>query len=433
MKTSLDNKIKQSEEIFKEFERIGRFGIKYQVSPSGTEEKLTKSMEELASNLKDIPTPKNQNQLYESELKRRLIGEAAYSRQRLEGELYDFQSVLDIFSISKQDIDLIEPWLKANKKKTKNAIERLYSTSELKNYELYLNLDIPSIRTEAESFTANHIGKFHLVLGKFLQDQTNARGFIRDIKAVPTNNDRSYFNILTKTLAIGIPRICYQTQNGILKLKERELISLYGHEGMGHALNKLISEGNGLPYFLTKESSLVESTMESVAQFYQDQLLQDLRESPETQRELDIEHVFDSIYQEAKDIELIEEYRLKISQYGTLVLGDKSMGDHTDKNVIKKRKKLIDKVALYKGHSTEMINSSQDRYDYDGNLSPSLVSELRYCAQPVQRSLEELSNRGITMEKDRVFIDQVLLRGFWTPTGFMDNARIQADKYSKKK
>lgn len=56
-----------------------------------------------------------------------------------------------------------------------------------------------------------------------------------------------------------------------------------------------------------------------------------------------------------------------------------------------------------------------------------LVEELIYCAQPLQRALAEFEKQGIRYGgEERSKIDLVLLNGFWTPKGFVDNARLRA-------
>ena len=229
------------------------------------------------------------------------------------------------------------------------------------------------------------------------------------------------------TLAIGVPAIVYSTEDGSLHLRERELIKLYGHEGMGHALNHVVTHANGLPYFLTRQSALTEASMESVAQFYQNVIFEDLKGSPETQKELGVRHVFNEIYQEAKDTARLEEYRLKLSQYAISLLVDKTMGDPNDPNVMRRKVKLLSEVTLDPTYPLGFVEQNRHSFDSQGNLNPQMVSELRYAAQPVQRALQEFEQQRIKYDGNgRNRIDETLLKGFWTPIGFVDNARVTA-------
>ncbi|MBI2631827.1 hypothetical protein HYW75_02385 [Candidatus Pacearchaeota archaeon] len=422
-----ERKIQDAETLLKKLERVEKFSNKYELTPSRETKKLVESMGLFADSIQKIENPTTLDLLFLSELKRRLDGEAAYLEHRLSGELYDFNTVVNILGIPQEDILFLRPWLEANKEKTQEAVERLFHSRDIEGYELPLASDIPSVRRQVEEFAGAHIQRYHKTLGKFFHGLTKVGAFLRDINAAPTTQERSYFNSLTNTLAISISSICFSKEDGILHVKEKELIRIYGHEGMGHALNYFITISNGLPYFLTHRSALTSSTAESVAQFYENVLLEDLKKSQETQRALGIEHKFAEIYQETKDTEQLEEYRKRIFQYGISVLGNKSLGEPNNPSVLKKKADLIYEVAIDKSGVQSWIQSNRYNFDSDGNLNPKLVSELRYCARPVHRALEEFIKCGINYdEKGRDIIDSTLLKGLWTPIGFVDNARLIA-------
>jgi hypothetical protein len=150
--------------------------------------------------------------------------------------------------------------------------------------------------------------------------------------------------------------------------------------------------------------------------------------SPETQRALGIEHRFAEIYQEAKDTEQLDEYKKRIFQYGISVLGDKSLGEPNDPAVLRKKADMLYDVAIDKSGVQSWIQQNRYNFDSEGNLNPQLVGELRYCARPVQRALEEFASRGINYdESGRNVIDSTFLKGLWTPIGFVDNARLRAE------
>ena len=417
----------ESEGLLKKLDSIGKFGSRYNVFPYQEVSKLISEMNELAGSISDIETPKNQEQLIQSELKRRLNGEAFSLEQRVTPRLYDFDSVVSMLAIPQSDINGLRNWLLANRSETLDAIERLYQTKDIQNYELGLPVDIPSVKRQVEKFAEVHIQKYHKRLGKLLQDLTQVGEFLREIKAVPTTEQRSYFHPLTNTLAISIPEICFTTEDGSLQIRERNLITQYGHEGMGHSLNQVITKNNKLPYFLTKDTALTAATMESVSQFYQNVILEDLKNSPKTQKDLGIQHKFDEIYQEAKDIDQLQEHQLKLSQYAIIVLADKELGQPQDPATLRKKVDLLCDVTLDPTYPLHLVEQHRYNFDSEGNLLPQLVSELRYAAQPVKRALNEFEKQGITYEGDgRSKIDLALLRGFWTPIGYVDNARLRS-------
>ncbi len=422
--------ITASEGLLKKIDSIAKFGSKYKIYPFQELTRTTAEMKELADTLPDIETPQNQDQLIQSELKRRLKGEILNLEQMINPKHYDFNTLISMYGIPQSDLDGLRGWLEENREKTQEAIERLYKTKEIQNYELGLPLDIPSVRRQSEEFATVHIQKYHKALGKLLQELTQVGEYLRDINAVPTTNGRSYFRPLTNTLAIGIPAICFTTEDGSLQIKERDLINLYGHEGMGHALNQIITNTNNLPYFLTKHTNLSTATMESVAQFYQNIIFDDLKNSPETQKDLGIKHNFEEIHQEAKDIHQLEEYQAKLSQYAITVLADKNLGTPQDTTTLQKKIDILKEVTIDPAYPLNIVERNRHSFDSQGNLNPQLVGELIYCAQPVQRALEEFAKQGITYEgKGRSIIDSTLLKGFWTPIGYVDNARIKAQNH----
>jgi|TARA_B100001971_G_scaffold53056_1_gene48185 hypothetical protein len=422
-----NNIVVASEGLLKKLDRMYKFGSKYNVFPYQEAARTMTEMKELANSIPDIESPENQDQLMQSELKRRLNGEALTLDQRITPRYYDFDTVISMYGIPESDINGLREWLVTNKLKTQESIEKLYQTKDIQNYKLGLPADIPGVRRQAEEFAAVHIQKYHKRLGKLLQDLTQVGEFLRDISAVPTTEGRSYFHPITNTLAIGIPAVCFTTEDGSLQIRERDLITLYGHEGMGHALNQVITKTNGLPYFLTKDTPLTSATMESVAQFYQNVIFEDLKNSPETQRDLGIQHSFKDIYQESKDISQLQEYQLKLFQYAITVLADKDLGQPQDPITLGKKGDLLNEVTLDPTYPLHFVE--QHRYDFDsqGNLNPQLVEELRYCAQPVQRALDEFAKQGVQYEGDgRSKIDATLLKGFWTPIGYVNNAKLKA-------
>jgi hypothetical protein len=420
--------IKEAEELFKGSTKADKFSAKYQITPAREIGRIAEAMQFLADKLLQTDIPQNQDQLLQTELKRRLNGEAACLNQILNGELYSFDKIIDLYGIPREDIDSLRPWLEANKERTQEAIERLFCSRDIREFELDLSRDIPSVKRQADEFAGAHIQRYHKVLGKFLQKLTNVGEYLRDINAVPTTKNRSYFNSLTNTLGLEIGAICFSHEDGTLHIRDKEIIRLYGHEGMGHALNFAITKSKNLPYFLTHPSSLTCATAESVAQFYERMLIEDLNKSPETQRQLGIEHLFGDIYQDTKDTEQLEVYRRKLGHYGITILGDKKLGDPSDKTVIDKKKRRISEVCLNGTNISGWVERYRDQFDSEGNLNPGLVSELIYCAQPVERALDEFRRRGIHYadQKGRNLIDSTFLTGLWTPRGFVDNARLRA-------
>jgi hypothetical protein len=422
--------LQESEILLKRFDKLHKFEDKYGITPPKESQELVESMQKLADSITDVAEPKTQDELIQSELKRGFNGEAVCLEKRLSGSLYDFDSILKIYSIPKEDITYLRTWLESNKDKTQETVERLFHSRDIEESELSLAVDIPNIARQGEEFAATNIQRYHKTLGKFLQSLTKVGAFLREIDAVATRESRSYFNSLTNRLAIGVQAICFEKEDGTLRIRDRELIQLYGHEGMGHALNYVVTRSAGLPYFLTQPSNLTSSTRESVAQFYENILLEDLKNSSETQKQLGIEHKFAEVYQEAKDTEQLRNYNKIITQYGISVLGDKSLGNPNDPASLRERAEKICEVAITRSYVHAWIQHHRHDFDSEGNLSLGLVGELRYCAKPVDRALQEFHSAGIKYDKEgRDIIDSTFLNGLWTPMGFVQNARIIAHSH----
>jgi len=417
----------QAEGLLKRLEKASKFNSKFQVYPSREAGRVAGELAALAESIPDVENPPSDYGVHRAELKRRLQGEVALLDHYLSGKACDFDTIIARYGIPLSDITQLRGWLEANRERTLDSIDRLFQSTEVENYELGLQVDVPTVKRKAEKFGSVRIQKYHKILGTLLQDLSRVGESLQNIDAVPTTNDRSYFNPSTMALAIAIPAIVYSSEDGSLHLRERELIKLYGHEGMGHALNHVVTSTTDLPYFLTKASTLTEATMESVAQFYQQVIFDDLKNSPETQKALGIKRIFDEIYQEAKDTTLLEEYNLKLFQYAISVLGDKSLGDHDDPAVVKKKIELLSEVTLEPTYPLHFVEQNRYGFDLQGNLNFQLVSELRYAAQPVQRALQDFERQGIRYDENgRSTIDETFLKGFWTPIGFVDNARVVA-------
>src|SRR4030042_3290313 len=255
-----NGKIKKAGILLEELRSLQKFRAKYHVFPPNESRRLCEQMNELAESIQEISHPQNEDELFLSEAKRRIRGEAAYLAHRLEGKTYDFDSVLEILGIPREDVDALKPWLRRNKNKTMGAVERLYSSKEIGSYELLPRMDIPSIRRQTEEVAAAHIQNYHKILGGFLETLTKVGMYLRDIDVKPTTEERSYFSHLENRLALSVLAFCFSTEEGISKIREKDLVRLYGHEGMGHSLNRIITLSSSLPEFLKIDSDLTISS-----------------------------------------------------------------------------------------------------------------------------------------------------------------------------
>ena len=108
-------------------------------------------------------------------------------------------------------------------------------------------------------------------------------------------------------------------------------------------------------------------------------------------------------------------------------MADKSLGQPQDPATLGKKVDLLNEVTLDPTYPLHFVEQHRYSFDSQGNLNPQLVGELRYCAQPVQRALDEFAKQGVQYEGEgRSKIDATLLKGFWTPIGYVNNAKLKA-------
>jgi len=191
-------KSNQAEELLRRLDKVRKFQSKYNTIPAQVAYKIAEKMHTLSGFIDSVDTPKNEDEVVRAELKRRMKGEADLLEHHLSGRLYDFDSVIDLYGIPREDIESLPSWLRQNKDGALDSIERLFHSRDIDGYELPLAMDIPAIRRQAEEVAGSHIEKYHAAVGKFLEDHTNVAGFLRDIKTAPSTNSRSYFNNLSK-------------------------------------------------------------------------------------------------------------------------------------------------------------------------------------------------------------------------------------------
>lgn len=426
--------LRQGEKLLSGVEKINKFSSKFEVLPVIQTSELVNKFYVLSESIPLIEVPSTREEVFLSELKRSLFSAAKNGEMRLSGKSQDLQSILDVLCIPKEDIDNLKPWLLENKEKTMQTIDSLFHENHVDSYQLVLPVDVPNILRQAEGFISTHIEQYHIEIGRLIAKLTSVGDYLRDIKAVPTTGQRSYFSSLTNTMAISMPNICFMDENGSLQIRKTELIRIYGHEGMGHGLQDVVTKQTDIPGFLKRPQVITSSCQEAIAQFYQNRLFKDIHDSKEVQKKLDIAHNYFDIFKDGLSFDKLSEYRLKLFYYEIIVLADKSLGEVSDAETIKRKKEILSEVALDVNNINSLVESNRYNYDSDGNLSYSLMSELRYCSRPVDRVLEVFKNHGINYEgKDRTIIDETLLTGYWSSQGILENARVVAKEYAATK
>lgn len=421
--------LERADQLWERADKANKFNDQFGAYPFREGSRLVNDFQRLSEDVVAVEAPQAQEEVYSNELKRRLSSEATLLEHGLSGHYYTFEDVINLFGIDAVDVEGLRGWLADHRDEALDTIDRVYQDTEVGDFRIPVRVDIPSIKTKSEGITAGEIENYHQKLSRFFGEKIKVGRLLADIQVAPTSDGRSSFHPQSKLLSIGIPAICYMTPDRSLYINEKELIRLYGHEGMGHGLSTTVTEASDLPGFLKRFSITTRATLESVGQHFEEVIFDDLKDSPKTQKELRIAHNFGEIYQNHKDAQLIDLYQRLLQGYAISVLANKEFGDMSDpvirREAIEKRISVISEVALYPGYAVGIVEGQQHNYDSQGNLSPTLAQEMVYVAKPVQRVLDLMQDRGVLYEgAERDRIDILLLSGYWTPIGLVENAQV---------
>lgn len=382
----------------------------------------------LIDQIPDRPEPVNTAELQETELRRMLVSRTVSLNQSLTGQPFALPDVINMYGLDQGDLADLRPWLLAHRSAAAQAVEEQFNRTVTDSFELRPSTDVPSIRTRVEDFAAAQIGIYHQALGSLFTNLTAAGTYLHRITADATTHDRSYFNTHTGRLCLSIGAICYEDESGSLHIRERELLRLYGHEGMGHGLKQVVTKGADLPFHLKTSTAATIAAEEAVTQFYEQVIFDDIRQSPVIQHDLHLTSRFEDIYAQREGARLVGDYNNRSLHYGILVLADKSLGEVDDPAVMDRKIDLLSDIALRPSTARDFVESHRHQYDSQGNPSPVLMSELRYSSQAVARSLAIFREEGLVYDhrEDRSRIDLAFLTGYYTPLGFVQQASLSA-------
>ncbi|MEI6731607.1 MAG: hypothetical protein WCK90_02910 [archaeon] len=424
-------------QLYDQMDVLSSFKRAYGVTNTKEGSAIVDRLRMFTFSIPDTEKPETTDQLLQSELRRLAEGASIGLEQYLGGKFLSFEEITRKLMIPQEDLDNLEPWLKANKEGAIDAMNRLYKSFEANGVLRSTDFNAPSIAKKAEEMASMAIDKYHRVIGKFLEGKTKTGSFVKDIPVYPTHVGRSsFFEPFglegVGRVAIGIPAICGEDEKGAMKIHDSELIRLYGHECMGHALNYLMTKRSDLPRVLKRSANISLPTMESVAQFYEEQIMEDLKANPNLQEELDLVDSFDKFYENWKDSKLVREFQIKDAQYARTVIADSKYGNPSDPKTMDKKRAVLSAVAIDPTGILHLLEGTKSNFDSRGNPAYSFVEELIYCARPVDRALKEFASHGIRYDQSgRDLIDKTFLTGYWTPQGFVDNARLVAEENSQ--
>jgi len=424
----------EAKDIFVSMKQIENFDLRYHQFPKEVSRVALPKINDLMSKISFYENPKTLDDLLSSELYKRLESNKRYLDKKINDESDDFESVKTQFAIPEDDLAYLESWLKDNKEKVPEAINLVYiSDTKLDRTDLSPLFDIPEIKEKANIAAKETITRYHSALSKMIEDYIPTDNQLSKIKVYRTMTNRSYFMLNFNLLAISIMNILSMGDDTNIIINHGTLIKQYGHEVMGHALNSILTKMSDLPDFVKDGlDGIIKSTGESVAQHFEKTIFETLQESPETQKELGIDSIYDSIYKINTSLSFVDEYQLKLMQYEIAIIAENPNENKSSEGIKKKLSRILD-ISIDPKLSRLRVDNMRHNIDFDGNLNPVFMSELKYAAKPVDRAIREFEKRGLYYSdpNDRKIIDRTLLTGYWTPSGLVANAKLTAEKYSK--
>lgn len=412
MKNNLDPRIEEGNKIFTDIERyIAFLDAPFAIRPVQFAADLIKRISNLEAQIESLE-PKTTEELFLVELKRRLFGQRQLLEVELSGKVPTLNDIVQTYFIPEEDLVELGEWLNANRNEVQNANQRTFenytdkrrTTTPLGNHLL---------RTQAENLIQEFIQKYTPLVKKVFKDIPEFDTFLANYHILTdTSTNRSVSNRFGKVMLISVSATTY-IQDGILKVNPELLLSTLNHEVVGHGLNYSITEHSNLPEFIkTGSSEITASTRESLAEYMESYIFEELKLISNITQELSLNESFEQIYTRYSDSRLMDTYWKKLSRYAILTASKLTKNDTQD--ILKQ----ISDVSIDSGYANRFISRIRNEWHPHSNtLLPSVISELKYCANPVKRVVSE----STTIPK----LSKHMFTGFWTPTGYQQWTKLQ--------
>ncbi|MBI5065877.1 hypothetical protein HZA97_06580 [Candidatus Woesearchaeota archaeon] len=420
----MEDLYKESEQIIKGIQNVYKFRSRTRLMPDVRE--LLKNAEKFLERLESQNTNNltSSEKIVFNEVKRQTSTEVEILKRDFSGTRFDYEVVFKVFSIPREDVDELKPWLDANIGKVKELIDSSFKNFGESGFKNDLSVDIPELAERAKKFAHQKINKYAFTIAELLDSVSKTGDLLRKLKVHPTTEERSYINYTFKRVGISIKDITEETEDGELILKEERLITLLGHECMGHGMNFVLSQDKNLPFVLRDDLASSLPTMESIAQHYANLIFEDLKNHCEVQEKLGLTERFEQIYKKHKEEELLIEFKNKRYYHALTILADKTL--NTQQKIEK-----INQLSITEGRSVDpffglqVVMNHKNSYDDQGNLQLGVLRELIYCARPVKKSLEMISAQlgQDYYAQNRQEVDKMFLTGFYTSEGFVEKTQ----------
>lgn len=410
--------IERGNTLIRIFDKLGTYRNQpYAIFSSNEVAQLASEMEKLVQEIPEIAMPRTAGELILGELRRRLNAESAFLRMFTSAEVPPWQEVMALYGISIEDVEAVESWLDSNVGEVEATNNRLLKSGNF-SYRADVPLGSGRFRLQAEELVGGALNSIAKVLEDFFPNRPGVKQFLDQYQLTPDfNEERSYLNWISRVVGVPISQVAYMREGKIFLIPE-ELLRIVFHEGLGHGCHYIISQtAHHLPLFLRTDTGPdIRASSESVAQYFEKQFFDYLLNHPEAAQNLPFEEPFRKIYQRYKDRELLQEYWECLNHFAILTLAQ-SRPENSQEQLAR-----ISRYSLDLSWPAGFINDCTNDWDKTtGRLSPRLVAELRYCANPVRRILTEVAPEKLGQA------EELILTGFWTPVGLEQWVRFSLE------
>ncbi|HLB51933.1 hypothetical protein A3F07_02190 [candidate division WWE3 bacterium RIFCSPHIGHO2_12_FULL_38_15] len=359
----------------------------------------------LSGELPKIEGPKSLDEILVYELSKICNNQIQNLEDEFNPSIKTPEQVISMYEVTSKDLDEIKKWLSTNKDKVIAAnLRQMEAYSSSRRSEVALGS--PKIRVDAEFLVLRYVDNFKKVLSEFFSDFPGVPQLLDEyIISVESDNSRSYADKVAKASYLSVAKCCYMLDGKINLIPER-LISLLGHEVLGHCLNYINTDLSDLPLYIKENlNAMTSASKESVADHFESLVFEFLNGNKNAADSMGFEEDFENIYNRFKDTRILMDYWNKLSMVGYWILSNTKVDDFN-----KQVKELLTYSIDIKWPASFVNRHRQDWNRSTGLLLPKFVSELRYSVNPVKEMLAGVNDA----RKSK--IEKLILVGNWTPT-----------------
>src|SRR3989344_1406952 len=423
----IDRLLEESEHLL---QRRARIMNAYSASNAHNDAETSKHLREMDDFCRRVPIIENvitREDLIVAELGRFMDRILRRDIDTINPEGITLSDALLFYGIEESELSGLREWLIGNKENYLIAQQELVDGHDT-GLHRPIRVEVPAHVRAAEEALSAHVARYREAL-KMIPPLSDCPDALDDLQILGTLHPReSDFSRDMNSLFISLPMTTY-VAGGKIQLNEGQLLFLLGHECLGHALTDARTQRADIPAFLKEPTEHSITCNEAVAQFYQHRVFEDIYRSPDVQKALGINN-FEKIYRRQKAQNIKNYFERKLAHYMIHVLG--SAGNLAEKDVLEKAETLIEEVVPYQrkidlARTTKSIGINQN-----GRMSFEGFRDLTYASHAVERALQIFREAGIEYEEPhRSLIDKTLLTGYWTPKGFIENARLVAKEHQQ--